>query len=249
MFKKFADLIIGSHKIVVFTGAGISTESGIPDFRSPGGVWERYQPVYFDEFVKSHDARKRYWLMKKELFKDIDNAKPNKAHKAIVQLEGMGKLYSLITQNIDGLHQDAGSSPEKIIEIHGTNREVICLECGKLYSPKNIYERLQNGQDVPQCDDCDGFLKPNTVSFGQSLPVEKLALAEKYSSECDLFIVIGSSLVVQPASFFPVYAKQGKAKLVIVNNTETPHDSIADMVIRERAGKVLSETMRTVLGK
>ena len=247
MIKEFADLIIGSHKIVVFTGAGISTESGIPDFRSPGGVWEKYQPVYFDEFLKSHDARKRYWLMKKELFKDIDNAKPNEAHKAIVQLEGTGKLFSIITQNIDGLHQDAGSSPDMIIEIHGTSREVICLECGKLYSPKNIYERLQNGLDVPQCDDCDGFLKPNTVSFGQSLPVEKLALAEKYSSECDLFIVIGSSLVVQPASFFPVYAKQGKAKLVIVNNTETSHDSIADLVIRERAGKVLSETMRIVV--
>ena len=247
MIKELAQLITSYDKIVIFTGAGISTESGIADFRSPGGVWDRYQPVYFQEFLSSHKARKRYWVMKKEMFNEIANAKPNDAHKAIVQLEKIKKFFYIITQNIDGLHQDAGNPPDKIIEIHGTNREVICLKCGEIYSPKTIQERLLNGIDVPQCDKCDGFLKPNTISFGQSIPVERLALAEKCSKDCNVFIVIGSSLVVQPASLFPVYAKQNNAKLVIINNTETPHDSIADLVIREKSGVVLKDTMQIVM--
>jgi len=244
--KYLARLVKDADKVTAFTGAGISTESGIPDYRGTGGIWERYRPVYFNEFLASHQARYEYWRRKKELYKSFSQSKPNKAHLALVELERMGKLHCLITQNIDGLHQDAGNSPEKIIELHGTNRQVYCLDCQKRYPAEEIFLLLFDGVDVPQCKDCGGWLKPATISFGQTMPERETRLAEEHSRRCDLFMAIGSSLSVQPASLMPFYAKQGGSKLAIINFTETDYDSIADIVINEKASLVLTQLIREV---
>ena len=187
-------LLKEAKKIVAFTGAGISTESGISDFRSSGGIWNRYRIVTYQEFLSSHSARVEYWKMKKELFHEMKNATPNDAHKALVSLENMGKLKCLITQNIDGLHQEAGNSPNIIIELHGTNRKAICTNCGQIWPIKKIQERLTEGETDPQCDKCDGFIKPATISFGQSMPQDKVKKAFECAQDCDLFFMIGSSL-------------------------------------------------------
>ncbi len=236
--KQLAKLLKNANNVVAFTGAGISTESGIPDYRGTGGVWKRYQPVYFDEFVASHDSRCEYWRRKKELYESFTQGKPNKAHLALAELERKGKLEMLITQNIDGLHYDAGN--KKVIELHGTNRQVYCLDCLKRYPSEEIFPLLFEGVDVPQCKECGGWLKPATISFGQAMPVEETEQATEFSRRCNLFIAIGSSLSVQPASLMPLYAKQSGAKLAIINFTETQYDSQADIIIREKAGLVLS---------
>lgn len=236
--ERLADLISVAQKTVVFTGAGISTESGIPDFRSPGGVWSKYQPVYYDEFMSSHDARKRYWVMKKEFYSGMKEAKPNAAHSAVAQLYEMKKLHGLITQNIDGLHQDAGVPDKFCIELHGTNRSVECQTCKKRFLSDEVHKRLEDGEEVPQCE-CGGWLKPATISFGQQLRQEDLNKAFKISSESDLFIVIGSSLVVYPAASMPESAVRSGAKLAIINRDETPFDSMAEIVIHETAGEFL----------
>ena len=234
-----AEILLAASRVVVFTGAGISTESGIPDFRSPGGVWTRYKPVMYQEFLSDHDARKRYWAMKKEFYMDMDKSKPNAAHEAVAALERLGKLHTLITQNIDGLHQDAGSSPEIVVELHGTNRWVDCLDCSKRYGAADIQKRLAAGEEVPQCGACGGWLKPATISFGQSMPVRETARAQQAAGDCDAFIVVGSSLVVQPAASMPLVAKHSGAQLVIINLDETPMDGMADIVWREKAGTAL----------
>lgn len=238
LVEKLASLIAAARKTVVFTGAGISTESGIPDFRSPGGVWSRYKPVYYDEFMSSHDARKRYWAMKKEFFTGMKAARPNAAHKAVADLYQMGRLHGLITQNIDGLHQDAGAPDDFCIELHGTNRSVECQTCGARLPAEDVQERLEAGEEVPACR-CGGWLKPATISFGQQLRQEDLSRAFALSSECDLFIVIGSSLVVYPAASMPDSAVRSGAKLAIINRDETPFDSVAELVARETAGEFL----------
>lgn len=245
--EKLASFVDGSSKTVVFTGAGISTESGIPDFRSPGGVWSRYKPVYYDEFMSSHDARKRYWAMKKEFFAGMKAAVPNAAHKAVAGLYEMGRLSGLITQNIDGLHQDAGVPEEFCIELHGTNRSVECQTCGARQPAEGVQARLEAGEEVPQCE-CGGWLKPATISFGQQLKQDDLSRAFALSSDCDLFIVIGSSLVVYPAASMPDAAVRSGAKLVIINRDETPFDSVAAIVVHETAGEFLPavvEKLRT----
>jgi NAD-dependent deacetylase len=244
--KNLAELLKAAKRVVAFTGAGISTESGIPDYRGTGGVWERYRPVYFSEYLASHQARCEYWRRKKELYKNFTQSKPNKAHLALAELERMGKLQCLITQNIDGLHQDAGNSAETIIELHGTNRQVYCLECKKRYPAEEIFPQLFEGIDVPQCKDCGGWLKPATISFGQAMPEEETRLAEEYSRKCDLFMAIGSSLSVQPASLMPLYAKQSGARLAIINFTETDYDSMADVLINEKASLVLSQLIKEI---
>ena len=234
-----------STKTVVFTGAGISTESGIPDFRSPGGLWSKYDPedFTFQKFLSSEISRKNYWKMSTEAFSVIARAKPNEAHLAVAELERMGLVHWVITQNIDGLHQLAGTSRERIIELHGTCRTVSCLQCRKQWAREEVHEMVLGGVEVPKCDECGGILKPDTISFGQAMPERETAEAFRISSECHLFIVMGSSLLVQPAASLPVVAKRAGAKLVIINRDPTYLDSMADLVIRGSCG----DTMRAVL--
>jgi NAD-dependent deacetylase len=232
-----AERLAASQRAVAFTGAGISTESGIADFRSPGGVWSRYQPVYFDEFLANHDARKRMWRMKKEMQPELASARPNLGHRALAAMEQAGKLVAVITQNIDGLHADAGS--RTILELHGTGRFVTCLSCHKRWPSEVIFEQYDGGDNVPVCDECGGWLKPATVSFGQPMPADLMREAERLSMDSDVFLAVGSSLVVQPAAWLPEIAARSGSFLVIINRDPTPLDDLAAVIIREPIGKTL----------
>jgi len=245
LIRQVVNLIRQSEKVIVFTGAGVSTESGIPDFRSPGGVWHKYNPedFYYQKFISSEESREKYWQMSREFFEPLKNAQPNAAHRAVVELEKMGKLDCVITQNVDNLHQRAGSSPEKVIELHGTAVSVSCLSCRKKYSREEIQSWLLRGVRVPKCGGCNGILKPDTVSFGQSMPPRETEESFRRARQCDLLIVIGSSLVVQPAASVPLEAKENGAKLVIINRDSTYHDSYADVVIHASAGEVMGKIM------
>ncbi len=223
---------------VVFTGAGISTESGIPDFRSQGGIWDQYRPVYFDEFMQSREARVEYWRQKTELYHDLMQAKPNQAHLAVAQLCEMGLVQSVITQNIDGLHQASRVPDEKVIELHGSNRRVRCMSCGRISSIEDAHKRIENGDPAPECE-CGGYLKPDTISFGQAMPEREVETAVALSRSADFFLVVGSTLLVQPAAAMPNYAKEAGAFLAIVNLSETPCDTMCDVLIRGKAGEVL----------
>jgi len=246
--RQIAQWIVTSKRVVVFSGAGLSTESGIPDFRSPGGVWDRYDPedFAFQNFLASEASRERYWQMATELYKPIKTARPNQAHLAIAELERLGRLDCVITQNIDGLHFKAGNSEERVIELHGTAIYVSCLNCNKRYDRDEIQERIQRGQKAPRCDECGGALKPATISFGQSMPERETQEAYRRSSTCDLFIVVGSSLVVQPAASMPLVAKRNGARLVIINRDPTPYDSIADAVVHGQAGSTVASILESV---
>ena len=244
--RRTAELILESKHSVVFTGAGISTESGIPDFRSPGGIWERYTPIYYDEFLSSHEARKSYWQRRRETNRDWAQAKPNAGHLAIAELERLGKLDCVITQNIDGLHQDAGNAPDKVIELHGTNRFAECIACHTRYPMQPVQARAEAGEDVPTCEACGRALKGAAVSFGQPMPQWETAEALRRSTASDLFIVVGSSLVVYPAADMPMRARQAGAKLVLVNLGDTPLDAMADVLLRAAAGRALSRILETV---
>ncbi len=246
LIEKVAELVVSSKMIVVFTGAGASTESGIADFRSPGGVWEKYDPedFYFQKFLASEQAREKYWQMSTEMYESLKNAEPNRVHLAIAKLEKLGKLDCVITQNIDGLHHKAGNSREKVIELHGTALSVSCLSCRRKYDRDEVQEGIRKGVKVPRCGDCGGLLKPDTISFGQAMPVLETKEAQRRSFDSDLFIVVGSSLVVQPAASMPINAKQGGAKLVIINRDPTPHDGYADVVINGPAGEIMARIMQ-----
>lgn len=241
-----ATLIAGSERTVVFTGAGVSTESGIPDFRGSEGLWIRYDPEEFtiQRFLSSAENRKKQW----QLFTEgglTRNAEPNAAHYAIAELEKMGKLDCVITQNIDNLHQKAGNSPEKVFELHGNMQRAKCIGCGKLFPMGNIMKMLKI-QEIPDCDVCRGILKPDVVFFGESLPQKTLELATQHSRKSDLFIVIGSTLVVYPAANMPVYALESGANLVIVNLGATPFDSHARVLIHSKAGEIMSRVIERV---
>ncbi len=240
-----AQKLAAGGRNIVFSGAGISTESGISDFRSKGGIWDRYRPVYFDEFMSSRQARIEYWRQKSELYPELMNAKPNPAHTSVFQLYQMGLLSAVITQNIDGLHQASGIPENFIVELHGNNRRVRCTGCGGISSLEEAHRRIEAGDPAPECS-CGGFLKPDTISFGQAMPAEAVARATRLSSDCDVFMVIGSTLLVQPAALMPVYAKQNGAFLVIINLSETPCDAICDVHIQEKAGKTLAEIVAKV---
>ena len=246
--KQVAQWVIQSKNAVVFTGAGLSTESGIPDFRSPGGVWDRYNPedFYFQNFLASEASREKYWQMATEMYEPMKQAPPNLAHLAIAEMERLGKLDCVITQNIDGLHFKAGNSEKKVIQLHGTATYVTCLNCKKRYDRDEIQDWLKKGVKAPKCDDCGGPLKPATISFGQSMPERETEEAYHRSSLCDLFIVIGSSLVVQPAASMPLVAKRNGAKLVIINRDPTPYDDMADIVIHGQAGPVMDSILKEV---
>jgi NAD-dependent deacetylase len=235
--NRAAELLKESNSITAFTGAGISTESGISDFRSKGGVWDRYRIVTYQEFIESHESRIEYWNMKKELYEEMKDAIPNEAHKALAELEMAGKLHCLITQNIDGLHQDAGSTG--VIELHGTNRKAVCLDCGKLWPIEEVQERLKKGDIPPVCDECMGFIKPATVSFGQAMPEKDMMAAHNCALNCDLMLMIGSSLQVEPAASLPRNAHRAGAKLIYINRTATSTDHLAEVVFNENAGDVM----------
>jgi NAD-dependent deacetylase len=243
-----ANMILESRRIVVFTGAGISTESGIPDFRSPGGIWDRFDPDEFtyQKFLSSQVSREKYWEFSKLLWLTIAEAKPNCGHYAIAEFNNLGKLDCVITQNIDGLHQKSGVSEEKVIELHGTLRWVLCLECGRRYPREEIQRRLESGEIVPRCDGCGGIVKPATISFGQPMPEKETHEAERRSAACDLFLIVGSSLVVYPADQMPLIAKDSGARLVIINLAATPHDRYADIVINEKTGEALPQIVEPV---
>jgi NAD-dependent deacetylase len=196
--EDFAGKLRDYRDVVFFTGAGISTESGVPDFRSPGGLWTKYQPVYFDEFLSSEEARVRHWKLKKETHELYKTVKPNIAHYAIRDFEKRGRLLGLITQNIDGLHSLAGVSDSKIVELHGTDRLVTCLNCQASFDPNEVYEKIVGDFTPPVCDHCGGFLKSATISFGQPMPVQAMQRAQAWSEAAEIFIVIGSSLRSNP---------------------------------------------------
>jgi NAD-dependent deacetylase len=231
-------LLAASRRAVAFTGAGVSTASGIPDFRSPGGVWTRHAPVMYADFLASEDARRRYWRARREMYADFRGARPNAAHRALAELEARGRLSGIVTQNIDGLHQEAGST--RVIELHGTNRRVACVACGRDHDVAAVYE---SHDEAPSCG-CGGPLKAATISFGQALDPDVLEAAFALARSADLLIVAGSSLVVQPAAALPVAAAAAGADVVIVNRDATPLDGLAAAVIHGAVEEVLPALAR-----
>jgi len=241
---KVAEMIAASKRLVVFTGAGISTESGIPDFRGPDGLWTKVDPEDFtiDRFLRSAETRRKVWYLFVE-GGSLLNAEPNRAHLAIAELEKMNRLSSVITQNIDNLHQKAGNHPKKVHELHGNMQWLVCLACGTRYSVEEMRQKYPSPDYFPVCEKCQGILKPDVVFFGEMLPQHTLLMAERESRECDLFIVIGSTLVVYPAAYMPMYAKRSGAKIVIINMGDTGCDDIADVFIDAPAGDTMTKIM------
>lgn len=228
-----------SNSTVAFTGAGISTESGIPDFRSPGGIWTRYRTVYFDEFLASAEARHEYWTQKAEGHADMARALPNVGHDNLARWEADGRLTAVITQNIDGLHQQSGS--RRVLELHGTARQIGCLDCKARYEADAMVLQFKTTGVVPNCPSCgSGLMKHATVSFGQQLPPDVLQDAFALSKGAELFFAIGSSLVVEPAASLPRTAKEHGARLVIINRDSTPQDDLADIVLQQPIGVTLA---------
>lgn len=232
-------MIARAQRAVVFTGAGISTESGIPDFRSPGGIWTKNQPIYFQDFMASEDARRETWRRKIETDTVLLQAKPNKGHLAIAKLMHLGTVRHLITQNIDGLHQMGGAPAERVIELHGNATYAKCVSCDERFELEPIKQAFSANGTLPVCD-CGAPVKTATISFGQQMPQEPMRRANEAANECDLFIVAGSSLVVYPAAGFPLIAKQAGADLVIINRDPTEQDQFADLVINAEIGPTLS---------
>lgn len=233
-------MIDTSSRIVVFTGAGISTESGIPDFRGPNGIWNKITPIDFGDFVGSEDVRRESWQRKFSGDGSMAKAEPNTGHFAINELVRAGKITHVITQNVDGLHKKSGVPDESIIELHGNANYATCLDCHQRYELADIERSFMADGTIPYCDNCQGIIKTATVSFGQPMPIEEMQRAEEATFNCDMFMAIGSSLVVYPAAGFPRMAKQNGAKLVILNNEATDLDPIADLVIHKPIGVTLS---------
>ena len=241
MNQDLSQYISEAKNIVIFTGAGISTESGIPDFRGPQGVWKTNTPIYFQDFIGSEEVRKDSWKRKFSGQDIIKKAKPNIGHLAVAEIINKHESAYLITQNVDNLHQDAGVPDDKITEIHGNAHYASCLDCGIRYELNSIKKAFLENETVPYCDSCGGIIKTATISFGQPMPEEGMQIAQRKTLGCDLFITIGTSLVVYPAAGFPKLAKEIGAKLIIINNEPTDFDPIADLVIHEQIGKVFSE--------
>ncbi len=237
--SRAAELLRTAENVVAFSGAGISTESGLSDFRSPGGVWDRHRIVTHQEFLASAAAREEYWRMKLEFLRELDTGRPNRAHRALARLEQAGKVQCVITQNIDGFHQEAGS--RSVIELHGTNRRAVCVRCGREEPIGAVRRTVEAGNLDPRCGACGGFVKPATVSFGQAMPERELAEAFDRAARCDLFLMIGSSLQVEPAASIPRVAARSGAALVFVNRSATPLDALASVLFREDASGVLGD--------
>jgi NAD-dependent deacetylase len=236
--------LIGSAKrIVAFTGAGISTESGIPDFRSLGGIWTRYKPIYFDDFMASDEMRRESWRRKFATDETMLKAEPNAGHRALAKLVEQGRMSAIITQNVDGLHQRSGVPDSKVIELHGNATYASCLDCGHRHELDPIRKAFLGSGKLPLCVKCDGIVKTATISFGQAMPEIPMARAQDETTGCDLFIVLGSSLVVYPAAGFPRIAKRKGAKLVILNRDPTDQDDDADVVVHAEIGPTMSRAI------
>ena len=236
---ELARLIDKSRRAVVFTGAGISTESGIPDFRSPGGIWTRMAPINFADFIASEEARRETWRRRFAMEETFRAAAPNRGHRAIAELVRRGTAAGVITQNIDGLHQASGIPAERVIELHGNTTYAACLDCERHYELDAVRETFEHDESAPVCDSCGGWIKTATISFGQAMPAAAMRRAETETIAADLFIVAGSSLVVYPAAGFPELAKRYGATLVIVNREPTGLDAIADLVLHRAIGETL----------
>ena len=235
------ELMQQAKRMVALTGAGISTESGIPDFRSSDSIWRQHPPVSYHDFLHSAAARQKYWQTRKDLSSQVADAQPNAGHKALAELERRNVLLGIITQNFDGLHQDAGHAIEKVVELHGTSRFAACTLCSTRSAMKELQQRIDEGEIDPRCPLCGGFLKAATILFGQRVPEAELARAKEMAMSCDLFLVIGSSLKVTPASTLPRLALQRNVPLIIINLQPTTLDALADVAIHEKAGNVLPE--------
>jgi NAD-dependent deacetylase len=233
-----------ARAIVPFTGAGISTESGIPDFRSPGGLWTKYRPIPFDEFLGSQEARNESWRRRFAMEEQFGGARPSRGHHALASLYRRGKVPGVITQNIDNLHQVSGIAAEDVVELHGNTTFATCLDCNQRYELSWVRGRMEAGNGcAPDCPACGGFIKTATVSFGQAMPDAAMRRAQELTQSCDLFLAIGSSLVVWPAAGFPLMAKRNGARLVILNREPTEFDDIADLVLHQDIGAVLEPLM------
>ena len=235
------EFIEGSRVVAPFTGAGISTECGIPDFRSPGGLWTKNRPIPLEEFLASQDLRDEAWRRRFAMEAQFSAARPGRGHLALASLYRTGKAPAVITQNIDNLHQSSGISAEHVIELHGNTSYAMCLGCGKRYELEWVRQQFTAARErAPDCADCGGHIKTATISFGQPMPEREMRRAEQLTLDCDLFLAVGSSLVVWPAAGFPLLAKRNGARLVIINREATEFDEIADLVIRQDIGIVLS---------
>ena len=237
---RLRQLIENASVILPFTGAGISTECGIPDFRSPGGIWTKNQPIPFEAFVSSQEMRDEAWRRRFAMQESFAKAKPGRGHRALASLYRSGKSPALITQNIDNLHQASGIAASDVVELHGNTTYALCLQCAKRYELSWVKEKFDaSGDRAPDCA-CGGYIKTATVSFGQQMPLEAMQRAEELTKNCDLFLTVGSSLVVWPAAVFPLMAKRNGAALVIINREPTDFDDIADLVVRNDIGDALS---------
>jgi NAD-dependent deacetylase len=237
--SRLRELIEDARAIVPFTGAGISTECGIPDFRSPGGLWTKNRPIQFDDFLASQEMRNEAWRRRFAMDENFAQAKPGRGHRALASLYNAGKVPGLVTQNIDNLHQASGIAARDIVELHGNTTYAVCLECAQRYELSWVKEKFSLGNRcAPDCS-CGGYIKTATVSFGQGMPPEAMQRAEELSCNCDLFLAIGSSLVVWPAAGFPLMAKRNGAALVIINREPTEFDDVADLVVQHDIGDVL----------
>lgn len=237
------NFIDNATRIVFFTGAGISTESGIPDFRSPGGIWTKNQPIMFDDFMASEETRRESWRRKQNVDKTFMGVEPNRGHRAVAKLIESGKASSVITQNVDNLHQNSGVPDEKVIELHGNTTYGRCLDCGDRYDLEPILAAFKKDETLPVCRRCEGIIKTATISFGQAMPEEPMQRAQEETLSSDLFIACGSSLVVFPAAGFPIMAQQNGAKLVIVNREPTDLDDLADLVLNREIGETLGDAV------
>ena len=244
-----ADLIHSANRIVVLTGAGISTESGIPDYRGPNGVWSTGKPPTIGDFMENEESRRVYWQRRLESYPNLLAAQPNPAHRSLVALERSGKLTGIVTQNIDGLHQRAGSSPDHVIELHGSAHIVRCTNCGTVFTGEEVQQWLRDGNRYPSCPVCGGILRTATVLFGEPLPREVLDRSIELTRNADLLLVVGSSLVVNPAAKLPLIAKRNGASVAIVNRTETRQDALAELRLAGSAGYVLPTAIDRALAQ
>jgi NAD-dependent deacetylase len=238
---RLQDLMACATKVVAFTGAGISTECGIPDFRSPGGIWTKMRPIEFDQFLARQEMRDESWRRRFAMEEQFGGAKPGRGHLALASLHRAGKLRAVVTQNIDNLHQISGIPESDVVELHGNTTYAACLDCAKRFELSWVKQKFTaGGGRSPDCPECGGYIKTATISFGQSMPEAAMRQANALAEDCDLFLAIGSSLVVWPAAGIPVLAKRNGARLVIINRDETDYDSVADLVVREDIGAVLA---------
>jgi NAD-dependent deacetylase len=238
--ERLRELIDAARTVVPFTGAGISTECGIPDFRSPGGIWTKMRPIEFDDFLASREMRDESWRRRFAMQEQFGGAKPGRGHLALASLYRAGKIPAVVTQNIDNLHQDSGIASADVVELHGNTTFATCLDCAKRYELPWVGERMAaDGGHAPDCPGCGGYIKTATVSFGQAMPEGPMRRAQELAESCDLFIAIGSSLVVWPAAGFPLIAKRNGARLVLINRDSTEFDDMADLVVHDDIGATL----------